>query len=98
MRQYCPKRYELSCVNIKVKLDLSNFITKSDLKKPTGVDTSKFAKKADLASLKLDSYELDIYNLKYVPFNLSNLSDIVKLYVMNWLWTLMLFRLLILMI
>ena len=32
--------------------DLSNYATKSDLKSATGVDTSKFDKKGDLANLK----------------------------------------------
>ena len=32
--------------------DLSNYATKSNLKNAAGVDTSKFAKKVDLANLK----------------------------------------------
>ena len=36
---------------MKVKLDLSNYATKADLKIVTGVDTSKFAKKFDLATI-----------------------------------------------
>ena len=36
----------------KVELYLSNYATKSDLKNATGIDTSKFAKKIDFASLK----------------------------------------------
>ena len=43
----------------KVELDLPNYATKSDLKITTGVDTSNFAKKADLASLKSDIDKLD---------------------------------------
>ena len=44
---------------VKVELDLSNYATKVDLKNATGVDTSKFAKKVDLASLKseVDKWE-----------------------------------------
>ena len=38
--------------NVKVELDLSNYATKRDLKKGTGVDTPKFDKKVDLARLK----------------------------------------------
>ena len=34
----------------KVKLDSSNYATKEDMKNEAGVDTSKFAKKIDLAS------------------------------------------------
>ena len=37
---------------VKVELDLSNYATKTDFKNATGVDTSSFAKKNDLASLK----------------------------------------------
>ena len=36
----------------KVELYLSNYATKSDLKNATGIDTLKFAKKIDFASLK----------------------------------------------
>ena len=45
---------------VKVELDLSNYARKSDLKKATGVDTSSFAKKTDLASLKSEVDKLDI--------------------------------------
>ena len=37
--------------NVKFELDLSNYAIKSDLKNATHVDTSKFAKKIDLAIL-----------------------------------------------
>ena len=40
--------------NVKVKLDLSNYPTKTDLKNATGDDTSEFSKRTDLASLKSD--------------------------------------------
>ena len=36
---------------MKVELDLSNYGTKTNLKKGIGVDTSDFAEKVDLASL-----------------------------------------------
>ena len=38
--------------NMKVELDLSNYTTKSDLKNTTGLESSKFSKKVDLASIK----------------------------------------------
>ena len=44
---------------LKVEPDLSNYATKADLKSATGVDTSKFAKKVDLASLTSDVDKLD---------------------------------------
>ena len=45
---------------IKVELELSNHATKSDLKMPTSVNTSKFAEKTNLASLNTDIDKLDI--------------------------------------
>ena len=39
---------------MKVKLDLSNYPTKTNLKNLIGVDTSSFAKKMELANLKCD--------------------------------------------
>ena len=39
------------------------------------VDTSKFAKKFDLASLKSNLDKLDIDQLKNVPTNLNNLKS-----------------------
>ena len=67
-----PKSLE---ANVKVELDLSNYATKADLKNATGVDTSDFAKKTDLANLKSDVDKLDIDKLKNVPSNLSNLKS-----------------------
>ena len=43
MSEYFPKPKSL--VNVKSKLDFSNYATKADLKNTTGVDTSDFAKK-----------------------------------------------------
>ena len=37
---------------MKGELDLSNYATKAHLNNATGVDTSKFAKKINLANLK----------------------------------------------
>ena len=54
---------------------MSNYVTKSDLKSAAGVDTSDFAKKTDLASLKSDVDKLDIDKLKNVPSNLSKLKS-----------------------
>ena len=53
---------------------MSNYTTKTDLKKATGVDTSDFAKKTNLANLKSDLEKLDIDKFKNVPSNLSNLK------------------------
>ena len=75
MSEYFPKPKSFGG-KVKVELDLSNYATKAaDLKNATGVDTSKFAKKVDLANLKSDIDELDIDQLKNVPTNLSNLKS-----------------------
>ena len=55
-----------------------NYATKTDLKNATHVDTSSFALKENLASLKTEVDQLDIDNLVPVPVNLSKLSDVVK--------------------
>ena len=59
---------------VKNELNLPNYATKADLKIATGVDTSKFAKKIDLADLKSNVDKLNIDKLKNVPTNLSNLK------------------------
>ena len=48
---------------MKVELDLSNYATRANFKNATGVDTSKFATKFDLASLKSETDKLDIGKL-----------------------------------
>ena len=63
MSEYFPKPKSLGAY-VKVELDLSNYATKADLKNITGVDTSDFAKKTDLANLKSDVDKLDINKLK----------------------------------
>ena len=50
MSEYFPELKSLG--KVEVELDLSNYATKTDLKNETGIDTSSFAKKIDLASLK----------------------------------------------
>ena len=69
MREYFrkPSSHE---ENIKVKIDLTNYATKEDIKNITHVDTSNFALKTNSSSLKTDMdkldirYKLDIYKLK----------------------------------
>ena len=74
MSEYVPKPKSLGG-RVKVELDLSNHATKSDLKNATGVDTSKFAKKLDLANLKSSIDKLDVFKLKNVPTDSSNLKS-----------------------
>ena len=57
---------------------VSNYATKTDLKNVTHVDTSNFALKTNLASLKTEVNKLDTNKLVPVPVDLSKLSDVVK--------------------
>ena len=63
---------------IKVKLDLSNYATKTDIENISHVDTSSFALKTNLASLITEVDKLDIDKLVPVPVELIKLSDVVK--------------------
>ena len=78
MSQYFPKPYEPFGGDINVKIDLSNYATKSEVKNISHVDTSSFALKTILASLKTELDKLDIAKLVHVPVDLSNLNDFVK--------------------
>ena len=64
--------------DIKDGLYLSNYATKSDFKNATGVYTSQFAKKDDLASVKSKVDKLDIGKLETTPVDLSKISYIVR--------------------
>ena len=55
MSQYFPKPYEPFGGGINVKVDLSNYATKPDLKNLAYVDVSSCALKSNLPSLKLVS-------------------------------------------
>ena len=79
MSQYFPKPYEAFGGDINVKVDLSNYATKADIKNISHVDTSSFALKSNLASLKTEVDKLDINKLVPVPVDLSKLSDAVKM-------------------
>ena len=48
MSQYFPKPYELFGWDINVKVDLSSYVTKTDIKNILYVDTSRFALKTNL--------------------------------------------------
>ena len=78
MSQYFPKPYEPFGGDINVKVDLSNYATKADIKNISHVDTSSFALKSNLANLKTEVDKLDINKLVPVPTDLSKLSNVVK--------------------
>ena len=50
MSQYLPKPYEPFGGDVNVKVGLSNYATKTDLKNVTHVDVSSFALTSNLAS------------------------------------------------
>ena len=83
MSKYFPKPLRSFGENINVKVDLSNYATKTDLKNVTHVDTSSFALKTNLANLKTEVDKLDSDKLAPVPVDLSKLSDVVKNYVVK---------------
>ena len=63
MSEYFPEPNSFGG-RVKVELDLSNYATKANLKTTAVLDTSKFAKKVDLANLKSNVDKLDIGKLK----------------------------------
>ena len=70
--------YRSSSNNIKVKLDLTNYATKEDVKNITHVDVSSYATKTNLASLKTEVDKIDTDKLKTVPADFAKLSNVVK--------------------
>ena len=54
MSQYFPKPYEPLGRDINVKVDLSNYAAKVDMKNISHVDTSSFALETNLVSLKAE--------------------------------------------
>ena len=79
MSQYFPKRYKFYEGNINVKVDLSNYATKNDLKKVTHDDTSRLSLKSSLASLKTEVDKLYIDKSEPGFVNLSKLIDVAKI-------------------
>ena len=71
MSQYFRKSYEPFGGDINVKVDLSNYATKTDLKNVSYVDVSNFALKSNLAGLKTEVDKLDIDKLTPVPDDLA---------------------------
>ena len=76
MSYYPP--YKSSCNNIKVKLDLTNYATKTDLKNITHVDVSSFASKTNLAALKTEVDKINVDKLKTAPIDLAKLTNAVE--------------------
>ena len=77
MTQYYPP-YRSSSNNIKVKLDLVNYATKTDLKNITHVDVSSFASKTNLSALKTEVDKIDADKLKTAPTDLAKLTNAIE--------------------
>ena len=73
MSDYFRRRYKRFDGDISVKVHLSNYATKTDLKNISHVDVSSFALKSSLASLKNEVDQIDP-----VPVDLAKLSNAVK--------------------
>ena len=78
MSQYFPKPYEAFGGDINVKVDLSNYATKAEIKNISHIDTSSFALKKNLANFKNEVDKLDIDKLVPLSTDLSKLSNAVK--------------------
>ena len=76
MSYYPP--YRSSSNNIKVKLDLTNYATKDDVKNITHVDVSSYATKTNLASLKTEVDKVDTDKLKTAPNDLAKLTNAIE--------------------
>ena len=77
------KLYSYNKSKTKVELGLSNYATESNFDVVTGIDTSEFAKKVDLASLKLDVDKIIIGKSKTAPTTLRKVSHVVRNDVIN---------------
>ena len=78
MSKYFPKRYKPSSRDINVKVDLSNYATKTDFKNVSHIDVSSFVLKSNLASLKTGVDKIDADKLKTFPVDLAKFSNVVK--------------------
>ena len=76
MSYYPP--HKSSNNNIKVELDLTNYVTKTDLKNITHVDVSSFASKINLAALKTEVDKIDTDKLKTAPTDLAKLTNAIE--------------------
>ena len=74
MSQYFPRPYEPFSRDINVKVDLSNYATKTDIKNISHFDSSNFALKSNLASVKTEVDKLDIDKLKNLKSKVNKLD------------------------
>ena len=75
MSDYFRRRYKHFDGDISVKVDLSHYATKTDLKLVSHVDVSSFALKSNVAGLKTEVDKIDTDKLKTVPVDLAKISN-----------------------
>ena len=75
MSAFCRKPF---AGDTGVKLNLSNYTAKGDVKGATGVNLSNLGVISDVASLKDEVDKIDIEKLKTVPVDLIKLSNVVN--------------------
>ena len=75
--QYFSPYQKSGSSNVNVKLDLSNYAKKDDVKNITHVYVSSFASKTNLAALKAEVDKLDTDKLKTTPTHLAELTNAV---------------------
>ena len=71
---YYPEPDNHTRGKLKVELDLSNYATKRESERATGIDTSGLAAKKDFIVLKAEVDKVDINGLVNVPTGLNNLK------------------------
>ena len=74
----CYPPYKSSSNNVKVELDLTNYMTKTDLKNITHVDVSSFSSKTNLAASKTEVDKIDTDKLKAAPTDLAKLTNAIE--------------------
>ena len=78
MSNYFRRRYKRFDRDISVKVDLSNYATKTDLKTVSHVDVSSFALKSNLAKLKTEVDKIDADKLKTAKLSNVVKNDVIK--------------------
>ena len=77
-KQYFFLDHRIFGGNVSVRVDLFDYATKGELKNATGIDTSNFSLKSNLASLKAEVDKIDADKLKTVPDDLIKLSNVAN--------------------
>ena len=77
IKKFCSNFFR-KALRFDLKVDLSNYAAKADITNVPHVDTSRCARKTNLASLKTEAEKLDINKLVPVPVDFSKLNDVLK--------------------